>query len=62
MVCSLVARTQQRRKVERVFVVLAGNYNPEEREEGGMLLEARGASALPAIGTLLQSTPHLKKI
>lgn len=45
-----------------MFVVLAGNYNPEEHEEGGMLLMARGASALPAVGMVLRSTPHLKKI
>lgn len=45
-----------------MFVVLAGNYNPEKHEEGGMLLEARGASASPAVGMVLWSTPHFKKI
>lgn len=44
-----------------MFVVLASNYNPEEHEEGGMLLQAHGASASPAVGMVLRSTPCLKK-
>lgn len=62
LVSQFAAWSRQKKEVEAVFVVLTGNYNPEEHEEGGMLQEARGASALPAAGMVLWSTPHLEKI